>query len=245
MNPLKNIDAMKRNIILLPIGLLLAILISSCEDYLEKKPLTQIGNDDYWKATSDLANYTLQFYPSLPAFEVVGSYLGLLGWDGTRGSDTQITGVPSTVWNGSRSPVTSTSDKEWNWTNIRSVNVFFDNYRKCKDPFDSYKHFVGEAHFFKAWFYFEKVRAYGDVPWFSKALETDSEELYKARDSRILVVDSILWNLDRAIEYLNPLKSVDGGSNRLSKEVALLFKSRVALYEGTWQKYHKGWNFRC
>lgn len=115
---------MKRNIILLPLCLLCAILISSCDDYLEKKPLTQIGNDDYWKATSDLANYTLQFYPSLPAFEVVGSYTGLIGWDGTRGSDTQITGVPSTVWNGSRSPVTSTSDKEWNWTKIRSVNVF-------------------------------------------------------------------------------------------------------------------------
>lgn len=234
---------MKRNIILLPLCLLCAILISSCDDYLEKKPLTQIGNDDYWKATSDLVNYTLQFYPSLPAFEVVGSYTGLIGWDGTRGSDTQITGVPSTVWNGSRSPVTSTSDKEWNWTKIRSVNVFFDNYWKCKDPFDNYKHYVGEAHFFKAWFYFEKVRAYGDVPWFSKALDTSSEELYKARDSRVLVVDSILWNLDKAIEYLNPLKSVDGGSNRLSKEVALLFKSRVALYEGSWQKYHKGTAF--
>lgn len=221
--------------------LIFIVLMASCADYLDREPLTQIGNDSYWKSSSDLENYTLQFYPSFPAFSVVGSYFGLIGWDGTRGSDTQITGTPSAVWNGSRSPVTSGGN--WTWTNIRSVNVFFANYKKCTSPFDSYKHFVGEAHFFKAWFYFEKVRAYGDVPWFSSPLEMSSEELYKPRDSRIVAVDSILWNLDKAIEYLNPLKSASGGNNRLSKEAALLLKSRVALYEGSWQKYHKGTAF--
>lgn len=223
------------------IFLLFSALMVSCADYLDRPPLTQIGNDSYWKSASDLENYTLQYYPSFPAFGTVGSYFGLIGWDGSRGADTQITGTASTTMNGSRSPVTSGGN--WTWTNIRSVNVFFANYRKCTAPFDSYKHFVGEAHFFKAWFYFEKVRAYGDVPWFSSPLETNSEELYKARDSRIVVVDSILWNIDKAIEYLNPLQSASGGNNRLSKETALLFKSRVALYEGSWQKYHKGTDF--
>lgn len=231
---------MKNTIFIISV-LSLCILTCACDDFLERKPLTKIGNDDYWKSKSDLENYVLQFYPSFPAFGTVGSYMGLIGWDGTRGTDTQITSVPSTTLNGSRSPVTS--EGNWKWTNIRSINIFFDNYRSCKDPFDSYKHFVGEAHFFKAWFYFEKVRIYGDVPWFSKALTSESEELYKPRDSRILVIDSIIWNLDKAIEYLNPLKSSSAGNNRLSKEAALLFKSRVALYEGTWQKYHKGTNF--
>jgi hypothetical protein len=234
---------MKRYKLLIQLGICLFSigLTSSCEDYLDRKPLTQIGNDDYWKSSTDLENYTLQFYPNFPAFGTVGSYFGLIGWDGTRGSDTQITSVPSTTWNGARSPITSGGN--WNWSNIRAVNVFFANYGRCTDAFDSYKHFVGEAHFFKAWFYFEKVRYYGDVPWFSTPLETNSEELYKPRDSRLLVIDSILWNLDKAIEYLNPLKSTSGGNNRLSKEAALLFKSRVSLYEGSWQKYHKGTAF--
>ena len=217
---------------------LISLFIFSCEDYLDRKPLTQIGNDDYWTTPSDLETYVLQFYPTFPAFGTVGGSHGLLGWDGTRGSDTQITGVPSTTLNGSRSPVTSGGN--WGWSNIRSVNVFFDNYEKCTAPFDSYKHFVGEAHFFKAWFYFEKVQAYGDVPWFSSSLQTNSEELYRSRDSRLVVVDSILLHLDKAIEYLNPLNATSGGNNQLSKEAALLFKSRVALFEGSWQKYHKG-----
>jgi len=237
---------MKRYIFLLLSGLIfLPWVFIACDDYLDKEPLTQIGNDAYWKSKNDLENYTLQYYTSLPAFGStgVGSYTGILSWDATRGADTQITGVPSTTMNGSRSPITAASNTSWSWDSIRSVNIFFDNFVRCTDPFDSYKHFVGEAHFFKAWYYFDLIRRYGDVPWFTKPLTTESEELYKERDSRVIVVDSILWNLDKAVEYLDPLKIVDGGNNRLSKEVALLFKSRVALYEGSWQKYHGGTPF--
>lgn len=224
-----------------------ASFLFSCEDYLDREPLDRIGNDAYWQSKSDLENYALQYYPSLPAFDVdgVGNYTGLLSWDATRGADNQITGSPSKVLDGSRSPSTSFSRKEniWCWDSIRSVNIFFEHYHKCKDPFEQYKHFVGEVHFFKAWYYFELIRRYGDVPWYTHPLEMDSEELYKARDSRLLVVDSILWNLDRAVECLDLLSNVNGGNNRLSKEAALLMKSRVALYEGTWQKYHKGTPF--
>lgn len=238
---------MKKNI-LLQAGLLLLILLGACKkDYLDRAPLTKVANDAYWKTASDLEKYTLQFYARFPAFDIVGSYMGLIGWDGTRGSDTQIISVPSNTWNGSRSivtavssPTTAAAPTTWWWANIQSVNVFFANYKKCEEPLSKYKHYLGEAHFFKAWFYFEKVVAYGDVPWFSGPLNTGSEELYKARDPRTLVVDSILANLDKAVEYLNPLKAAVGGNNRLSKEAALLFKSRVALFEGSWQKYHKG-----
>ena len=185
----------------------------------------------------------MQFYSIFPAFNDVGSYLGAIGWDGTRGSDVEIAASPSTLWNGTNQPVTAAPKTDWSWENIRSVNVFFQNYQKCKDPIEKYSHFLGEAYFFKAWLYFEKVKAYGDVPWYTDPLMMDSEGLNKARDPRTVVVDSILWNLDKAIEYLKPLKEADGGNNRLSKEAALLFKSRVALYEGTWQKYHKGTEF--
>lgn len=237
---IKNTEMKKYFKIVLPLSFL-CVLASCSKNYLDRPPLTQIENDAYWKTAGDLKNYTLQFYSVFPAYNTVGSYLGTTGWDGTRGSDVQISASPSTLWNGTNQPVTSGGN--WSWESIRSVNVFFKNYQRCTDPFDSYKHFVGEAHFFKAWFYFEKVKAYGDVPWFTNPLEVDSDELYKARDSRTVVVDSILWHLDKAIAYLKPLKEADGGNNRLSKEAALLFKSRVALYEGTWQKYHAGTAF--
>ncbi len=214
------------------------VALVSCE-VLEKPPLDQISNDQYWKSPSDLENYTLQFYPNFPTFKNTGgTFLGNIGVDALTGSDHQITQTPTTTMNGTRS--IALSGGSWEWSGIRAINIFFENYRKVEAPFENVKQYVGEAHFFKAYLYFEKVKLYGDVPWYTNSLQLDSPELYNARTPRTAVVDSILYHLDQAIADLTPLSSVSGGNNRISKEAALAFKSRVALYEGSWQKYHTG-----
>lgn len=232
---------MKKNIIHI-ILTLLCFSFYSCEDFLSKPPLDQISNDAYWKTAQDLENYTIQFYSIFPSFGTP-TYSGIFSADAQYGSDDAIIATPNTTLNGSRAVVNSASGSVWNWTQIRSVNFFFDNYFRCEDEMNLWQHYLGEAHFFRAYLYFEKVKSYGDVPWYDTALEMDSEELYKARDPRTFVVDCILDDLDNALKYLDPIKTVNGGTNRLSKEVALLFKSRVALYEGSWQKYHAGTDF--
>ena len=220
---------------------LLLTMVSSCE-LLDQPPLDRISNDSYWKTPTDLENYTLQFYPSFPTFRnIAGTYLGNIGIDALQGSDHQISAVPVTTMNGTRT--LTISGGNWTWNNIRSVNVFLENYGKVKAAPENIAQFVGEAHFFKAWFYFEKLRQFGDVPWYSTSLQLDSPELYNGRTSRAVVADSILAQLDKAVGKLSPLSAVTGGNNRVSKEAALLFKSRVALYEGTWQKYHAGTPF--
>lgn len=219
--------------------LLLSIGVCSCDDVLEKPPLDRIGNDAYWQTAIDLDNYVVQFYKELPSYGS-GGFAGIFAKDASN-SDNMLQASPSDMLNGIRAVPASGSG--WDWKKIRDVNVFFQNYKKCEDPESSYSHFLGEAYFFKAWFYFEKVQTFGDVPWLSSVLTTDSEELYGKRDSRVVVVDSILNQLDKAILHLDALKDVRGGSNRLSKESALAFKSRVALFEGSWQKYHAGTGF--
>ena len=101
---------------------------------------------------------------------------------------------------------------------------------------------MGEAYFFRAWFYFNLLKKYGDVPWYSRVIEMDdTEELMRPRDSRLLIADSILADLDNAITHLELRKDV--GNNRINKEAALAFKTRVALFEGSWQKYHANTDF--
>ena len=95
--------------------------------------------------------------------------------------------------------------------------------------------------FLKPYLYFDKVKTFGDVPWFSKALTTDSPELYAPRDSRKVVVDSIISCLDYAINNLNDINGTE--PSRINKETALLLKARVCLYEGTWEKYHQNTPF--
>lgn len=214
--------------ILLIFSVFILMLFNSCEEFIDLKPLDKISMNDYWKKSTDLGNYTLQFYPNaFPGKNMVAEVGG--------NSDDMIVASPSAIMNGER--VKRTGNWKSEWTNIRSINIFFENYKKCGDSFESYKHYVGEAHFFRAWFYFNLLQMYGDVPWYSKSLSLDSqEELMRQRDPRTLIADSILVDLDKAVLYLKARASA--GNNRLNKETALAFKTRVALYEGTWQKYH-------
>jgi hypothetical protein len=223
------------------IAIALIALFASCSKVLDLPPSDQISSDQYWKTASDLENYMLQFYQYFPNFNnYFGSQAaGPMGWDAYLGSDHEI--LNNTVnqqLNGTRTAVQTGGN--WSWVNIRSINIFFENYSKVTAPLVDIQQFIGEAYFFKAYFYFNLVRFYGDVPWYTSSLQLTSPGLYKARDPRTLVVDSILMCLDSAVANLNLLKSVNGGNNRLSKETALIFKSRVALFEGTWQKYHAG-----
>lgn len=219
---------------------LILAMMSSCE-ILDQPPLDKISNESYWKTATDLENYSLQFYPNFPNFRNSSGYLGNIGADGFQGSDHQINAVPVTTMNGTRTQTISGGN--WTWNNIRSVNVFLENYGKVQAPAENIAQFVGEAYFFKAWFYYEKLRQFGDVPWYTTSLQLDSPGLYMARTNRAAVADSILAHLDIAAAKLTPLSTVSGGNNRLSKEAALIFKSRVALYEGSWQKYHAGTAF--
>lgn len=208
----------------------LALVMTACEKTLDRPPLDQISTDDYWKTSRDLEKFVLQFYPMLPQHEGVGQA------SEDAESDNMILAVPNTVLNGERTVTTTSWTNEWQ--NIRKVNIFFDNYKRVTEPFANYRHSVGEAHFFKAWFYFDLMKKYGDLPWYSSEIQVGSPDLMKRRDPRTLVTDSILLNIDRAIAYLNPRSAA--GNARLNKEAALAFKTRVALFEGTWQKYHKG-----
>jgi len=218
-----------------------AILFSSCEDFLDLPPADQISSDQYWTTAGNLETYMFQFYPEFPNFKNSGVY-GPLGRDAGKGSDHQVhNSEVAPQLNGTRSEV-QTSGK-WSWQDIRGVNIFLENYEKADEPYPSIQQYLGEAYFFKAYFYFDLVKAYGDVPWYSNSLQMDSDELYKARDPRTVVVDSILWCLDQAITHLKYRKEVSGGNSRLNKEAALIFKSRVGLFEGTWQKYHAGTEF--
>ena len=224
----------------------MAVVFIACTKNLDQPPQDQISNSQYWKTAQDLESYTIQFYALFPNFRTLGSiapdfFLGNIGRDAVFGSDHQIMATPTPQLNGTRTATISGGN--WNWTGIRSVNIFFENYQKVNDVPDNINHFVGEAHFFKAWLYFEKVRLFGDVPWYTNSMLIDDPVLYKARTKRTEVVDSILWHLDRATEKLKLRKDATGNNNRLSKEVALIFKSRVALFEGSWQEYHAGTPF--
>ena len=124
---------------------------------------------------------------------------------------------------------------------MRNINYFLAHYQEAKTTDDRKNMYAGIARFFRAWFYYDKVKMFGDVPWYGGVLNSsDSALLYKARDPRTVVMDSVVADLDFAITYLSPTK--DNTSSLITKWTALALKSRICLFEGTFRKYHSELN---
>jgi hypothetical protein len=125
----------------------------------------------------------------------------------------------------------------WSWSDLRNINYFIAN---CNDPKLSVSirnNYLGIARFFRAWFYFEKVKRFGNVPWIGKPLDvSDKELLFKSQDSRKLIIDSIIADLNFASE--NITSKSENTRSLITKYVAYAFLARVCLYEGTYRKYH-------
>lgn len=218
---------------------LIMLIIVACErDYLDRPLETSITEEAYWKNTTDLETFVNQFYVALPGY---GGYdMGQYYVD--INSDNLIPASYNTKLSGFQ--VTPTTGSNLSYENIRSVNYFLEKGEALIVPEaqGAVKNaLLGEGYFFRAFFYYGFLTSYGGVPWIDKVLKTDSPELYSARDERNVTADHILADLDKAIEFLKPASNAT--PFRINKEIALAFKSRVSLFEGTWEKYHSGTPF--
>lgn len=235
---------MKIYIKLFAMGSLLLSGLTGCNDYLDREPLDKVIPEKYFISESDLAAYTINAYPFVT---VNGDYgINLFGKD--NDTDNQAgTGIPS-FWSPGLKKVPS-GEGEWSWTKVRACNYFFDNtlpnYEagKITGIQENIKHYIGEMYVIRAYNYYKLLVALGDLPIVTTALPDVEGTLVEAskRQPRNKVARFILDDLQKATELL--LDKAPGGKNRISKNVAHLLRARVALFEGTWEKYHKGTAF--
>ena len=214
-------------------------LLSSCQkELLNKIPLDQVSSNVFFLQPSDMQIYMNQFYNDA-VFPVQYGSITANPYDGSQddfNSDNEVNA--NQIDPRLKGDRTVQDAGNWDFSNVRKINYFFDNYKKCTAPFASYQQYVGEAHFFRALIYFKLLKRFGDVPWITTELQTNSEQLYETRTARNIVTDHILLELDSAAMYLTDNRN--GGASRIYKGMALALQTRVALYEGTWEKYHAG-----
>lgn len=220
---------MKLTRLLAPLTLL--VFSFGCNDeFMERYPLSQLAPENSFTSETELQAYTNAFYNQLPEALDIFYQAPFYGDDDAR------TTVHDEI-RGTR--IVPTTGGGWDWGELRRINFFLENSQKFKNETIRAR-YDGLARFFRAYFYFDKVKRFGDVPWYDKVLEMDDEvSLTKARDSRTLVMDNMIQDLDYAIAHLDKGHS----AQRITKWTALAFKSRVCLFEGTFRKYHglAGW----
>lgn len=200
----------------------------SCEDFLTKVPETDLSPDTFFTTEAELEMWTNNFYAEiLPEADNLTAQV----------ADDHYTSSLNAVEKGTRSP----SSNSWGvstWQPLRRINYFLEN-NKCTDPAVKAE-YEGVAYFFRAMFYFNKVRQYGDIPYYDNVIgSSDDAMLNKPRDPRGYVMLKICQDLDKAYELL-PDKWEAYSVYKVTKDAAMALKSRAALFEGTFRKYHAG-----
>lgn len=130
----------------------------------------------------------------------------------------------------------------WKWDNLRNINYFIENCNDPNVPADVRNNYLGIARYFRAYFYMEKVKRFGDVPWIGKPQNVNDPSLYAGRDKRKLVMDSVLADINFACANIKSVN--DPTRTTITKYVAYAYKSRICLFEGTFRKYHTELNLQ-
>ena len=195
----------------------IALSVGGCD--LTMLPEHELSPEQYFQNESDLTLWSNQFYnDNLESADI-----------GINDADDKIDNGLSDYITGSRNAASQT----WSFSALRKINYLLEHLDQCPDRALATK-YEAVARFFRAYFYFEKVKRFGDVPWYDQPLKSDNPDLYKARDSREFVMSKILEDIDYAIAKLPQEQNVYS----VTQWTALALKSRICLFEGTFRKYH-------
>ena len=203
--------------------MLAGFAFTGCDDLLDAVPKDKLTEDTFFKSESELRAFSIVFYEALPGSDLYIS-----------NDDHYTQNNMSDVGMGTR--IIPASGGGWSWGALRNINTLLEDLDHCPDAVVRAR-YEALARFFRAYFYYNKVRRFGDVPWYDTTIgSTEKDKLNRPRDSREFIMGKILEDLDFAIDNLPTAKS----AYEITKWSALALKSRVCLFEGTFRKYHAG-----
>ena len=242
---------MKKYLIIALFMTLVASLSSCNDDFMQQDPTDDMANGTFFVKEADLPLYLDGLY----RYYIYGHGIGgtnntshdkgflavkagsqIIFGDAFSDNTVYAGGIDGKLGGTYDSPNSASKnfDSPWNWKKLRKVNYFLNHYTEVGDP-EKLKKYAAEAYFFKAWDYYIKLVALGEVPWLDKELDTESPELYGPRTPRVELVNNILKCFDLAIDGLEDNENSCG---RVNKDMARFLKARFCLFEGTFRKYH-------
>ncbi len=218
----------------------LSLSLGSCTDFLDREPLTDNVNEGFFTEPSQLQAYCNNSYSLLPDFKDTNLFTNDQNSDNQAGTDPIDLFLPQRI--------KVAADGSYNRQGqLRNCNRFLyytdENIKKgvLANTIET-QQYIGEMYFFRAYIYFEYLQKFGDFPIIKTELNSEdytaNVEANK-RKPRNEVARFIIEDLNQAIKLMQS-RSSSITKQRLNKESAYLFKSRVALYEASWETYHQG-----
>lgn len=204
---------------------LILLAYAGCQRELDLVSEDNITDATFWKTANDFKLGANNLYNGLDRF----------GFEDTE-SDIAFND-PNSVSNGTYQPTENSGQWTNSYNNIRAANNVIEKGEGNTDALT--KRYVAEARFFRAWYYYKLMRVFGGVPLITKVLNTGDPALFTARSTRTATVDFILKDLaDATADLPQQGELATGDIGRITRGAALALTARVALFEGTWQKFH-------
>ena len=213
---------------------------SSCSDFLDREPITKPEAGNFLTGAIQVENYNNGLYMTLPSYSKFG--LGVRSEE--KNSDNIIAEKYDARLHGQNNQFSGASDWQTGYQNLRKVNYFFHNYKvpEAQENEDVLS-LKGEAYFLRAYWHFDLLKKFGSIPvmdafWDENATIAGLQIPAKTRNE---VARFILSDLVEAKNLLHSRGKYSG--IRINKEAAMVLAMNVALYEGTWEKYHSSDDF--
>ncbi|MFY7945341.1 MAG: RagB/SusD family nutrient uptake outer membrane protein, partial [Crocinitomicaceae bacterium] len=205
------------------------VLFSGCEKFLSVDPPYSQDVENFFQSPEDYDRALTGAYDMLQ-----GSFMTL--WLGEIASDNAIAGGESVndsqglhqIDNMTHGGVNNELRNvlRWNYTGITRANYILEH--KDNIDFVGKDHIIAEAKFLRAYYYFELVKYFGDVPLIIDKRIGIEEALQIPRSPKAEVYAQIEKDFSEASQVLNPIASQKG---RATKGAALAFLGKVYLYQ--------------
>lgn len=216
----------------------LAILISSCSDFLDKAPIDTIGTESDLNEKDAVALVNAAYQPlqwpkiynmRIWTTDIIAGNSNVGGNGGTDGIETvDLSNFCATSTNAASLDI-------WRgpYPGILRCNLALQRLPSISMDEALRNRLMGEAYFLRAHYYFILVRIFGDVPLQTEPLVAGSN-LNQARTSKDKVYEQIVSDCEKAIELL-PVKSSYSSKDlgRACKEAAECMLAKVYLTLGT------------
>lgn len=217
------------------------MLATSCSDFLDRMPLTEPNNETYLSTENQVRSYINGMYIALPSNTQYG--IGVRGED--KNSDNILAEKYDLRLNGEYTAFSGATEWSTGYQNLRDINYFFNYYMIDEaNENDNIRSLKGEAHFIRAYWHFYLLKRFGNIPIMDAFWDANAtvEGLQIEQKPRNEVAKFILKDLEDAKNLL--YSRSEYGGLRINKEAAMVLAMNVALYEGSWEKYHANDDFK-
>jgi hypothetical protein len=220
---------------------LIAVLLHSCSDILDKQPLDKIQGEQLFSDPQGVRLYMANLYSQLPIedFTFFRNGFNINSGDPNNGGFT-VNMLTDEAVHSEFGDFMRDEDLAW-WDPayklIRDVNQLIDVVPQIEVPETERNQILGEALFIRGYAYFGLVKRYGGVPLIDKAQSYtgDIEGLKVPRATEKATWDFLLSDLKEA--SLTLPSAWAGGERRATKWAALALMSRAALHAASVAKF--------